>query len=82
MTIQLDDYEQEILDSVERGEWQKEDDALYLRLDDSEIVESEEIKDGIILDYNAAGQVIGVEILYLSKKTANPLQQILLETSA
>ncbi|MFN8932021.1 MAG: DUF2283 domain-containing protein [Pseudanabaena sp.] len=60
----------------------KEDDALYLRLDDSEIVESEEIKDGIILDYNAAGQVIGVEILYLSKKTANPLQQILLETSA
>ncbi|MCA6572693.1 MAG: hypothetical protein ACK5EU_08870 [Pseudanabaena sp.] len=22
MTIQLDDYEQEILDSVERGEWQ------------------------------------------------------------
>ncbi|MCE2887062.1 MAG: DUF2283 domain-containing protein [Pseudanabaena sp.] len=60
----------------------KEDDALYLRLDDSEIVESEEIKDGIILDYNAAGQVIGVEILYLSKKTTNPLQQILLETSA
>ena len=60
----------------------KEDDALYLRLDDSEIVESEEIKDGIILDYNAAGQVIGVEILYLSKKTTNPLQQIILETSA
>jgi len=22
MTIQLDDYEQDILDSVERGEWQ------------------------------------------------------------
>jgi uncharacterized protein YuzE len=59
----------------------KEDDALYLRLDDSEIVESEEVKDGIILDYNAAGQVVGVEILYLSQKTSNPLQQILLETS-
>lgn len=59
----------------------KEDDALYLRLDDSEIVESEEVKDGIILDYNAAGQVVGVEILYLSQKTANPWQQILLETS-
>lgn len=42
----------------------KEDDALYLRLDDSEIVESEEVKDGIILDYNSAGQVVGVEILY------------------
>ncbi|MEI6429907.1 MAG: DUF2283 domain-containing protein [Pseudanabaena sp. ELA607] len=60
----------------------KEDDALYLRLDDSEIVESEEVKDGIILDYNAAGQVVGVEILYLSQKSPNPLQQILLETSA
>lgn len=59
----------------------KEDDALYLKLDDSDIVESEEVKDGIILDYNAAGQVVGVEILYLSQKTANPWQQILLETS-
>ena len=60
----------------------KEDDALYLRLDDSEIVESEEVKDGIILDYNAVGQVVGVEILYLSQKSSSPLQQILLETSA
>jgi uncharacterized protein YuzE len=59
----------------------KEDDALYLRLDDSEIIESEEVKDGIILDYNAAGQIVGVEILYLSQKTTNPWQQILLETS-
>ncbi|MBE9242374.1 DUF2283 domain-containing protein [Synechocystis salina] len=58
----------------------KDDDALYLRLDDSKIVESEEIKDGIILDYNEAGQVVGIEILYLSQKTSNPLQQILLET--
>lgn len=60
----------------------KEDDALYLRLDDSEIVESEEIKDGIIFDYNESGQIVGIEVLYLSQKTANPLDQILLETSA
>ncbi|MFN9174291.1 MAG: DUF2283 domain-containing protein [Synechocystis sp.] len=60
----------------------KEDDALYLRLDDSEIVESEEIKDGIIFDYNETGQIVGIEVLYLSQKTANPLDQILLETSA
>ena len=46
----------------------KEDDALYLRLDDSDIVESEEIKDGIIFDYNKAGQVVGIEVFYLSKK--------------
>jgi uncharacterized protein YuzE len=47
----------------------KENDALYLRLDDSDIVESEEIKDGIIFDYNKAGQVVGIEVLYLSKKS-------------
>lgn len=43
----------------------KEDDALYLRLDDSVIVESEEIQDGIILDYDEAGKVVGIEVLLL-----------------
>jgi len=28
-------------------------DALYFRLDDSKIVESEEVKPGVILDFNA-----------------------------
>jgi uncharacterized protein YuzE len=30
----------------------KEGDALYLRLDDSKIIESEEVASGVILDYN------------------------------
>ena len=30
----------------------KEADALYLRLDDSPIVESEEVSPGVVLDYN------------------------------
>ncbi len=38
-------------------------DALYLRLDDSPIVESEEVQPGIILDFNEDNQVVGVEIL-------------------
>jgi uncharacterized protein YuzE len=38
-------------------------DALYLRLDDSPIVESEEVAPGIVLDYNDRDQVVGVEIL-------------------
>jgi uncharacterized protein YuzE len=46
----------------------KENDALYLRLDDSDIVESEEIKDGIIFDYSKTDQVVGIEVLYLSEK--------------
>ena len=38
-------------------------DAVYLRLDDSSIVESEEVHPGIVLDFNGANQVVGVEIL-------------------
>ena len=40
----------------------KEADALYLRLDDSPIVESEEVSPGVVLDYNASNEVVGVEI--------------------
>lgn len=48
----------------------KEADALYLRLDDSKIVESDEVSSGIILDYNEHNEVVGIEILHLSKRTA------------
>ena len=49
----------------------KEADALYLRLDDSPIVESEEVSPGIVLDYNESNEVVGVEILYLSNRSSN-----------
>ena len=44
-------------------------DALYLLLDDSRIIESEEVSPGVILDFNADNQVVGVEILNLSKRS-------------
>jgi uncharacterized protein YuzE len=44
-------------------------DALYLRLDDSDIVESEEVSPGVVLDFNAENQVVGVEILKLSQRS-------------
>ncbi|WP_394754199.1 DUF2283 domain-containing protein [Crenothrix sp.] len=43
-------------------------DALHLQLVEAEVVESEEIAAGIILDYDAAGEVVGLEVLYLSKR--------------
>lgn len=49
----------------------KEADALYLRLDDSTIVESEEVSPGVVLNYNASNEVVGVELLYLSKCSSN-----------
>lgn len=48
----------------------READALYLRLDDSVIVESEEVSPGVVLDYNESNEVVGVEMLYLSKRTS------------
>jgi len=44
-------------------------DALYLRLDDSRILESEEVAPGIVLDFNRKNQVVGIEVLNLSKRT-------------
>ena len=59
----------------------KESDALYLRLDETAVVESEEVQPGIVLDYDAAGNVIGVEILNLSKRVAPERLRVLqLET--
>jgi uncharacterized protein YuzE len=46
----------------------QEADALYLRLDESKIVESEEVSPGVVLDFNADNQVVGVEILQLSRR--------------
>ena len=43
-------------------------DALYFRLNESVIVESEEIRPGVILDYDANDNVVGIEILGLSKR--------------
>ncbi|MDP2208560.1 MAG: DUF2283 domain-containing protein [Bacteroidota bacterium] len=51
----------------------KENDALYFRLDESSIVDSEEVQPGVILDFNAEGKVVGVEMLNLSVRV-NPDQ--------
>lgn len=59
----------------------KQADALYLRLDDSRIVESEEITPGIVLDYNTDNQVVGIEVLKLSLRSPIlNLQQLEFET--
>ena len=49
----------------------KKADTLYLRLDDSKIIESEEVASGVILDYDEKDEVVGVEMLYLSRRTPN-----------
>ena len=43
-------------------------DALYISLDRSRIVDSDELKPGIVLDYNARNQVVGIEVLNLKRR--------------
>jgi uncharacterized protein YuzE len=44
-------------------------DALYFRLIETEIFESEEVRPGVILDFDEKGNVVGVEMLALSTRT-------------
>jgi uncharacterized protein YuzE len=46
----------------------EEADALHLELVDVPVVESEEVAPGVIVDYDDANQVVGIEVLHLSKR--------------
>ena len=45
-----------------------ESDALYFRLDENRIVESEEVQPGVILDFDENEKVVGVEFLSISTR--------------
>ena len=47
-------------------------DAIYLNLTDRPIKESEEVADGIVVDYDDNGRIVGIEILDASKRTDDP----------
>ena len=52
--------------------YDKEVDILYIRLSDGLVIESDEDKPGIILDYAADGSIVAIEILDASKKFPEP----------
>ena len=41
----------------------KQNDALYFRLNENSVVESEEVRPGVVLDFDEDGSVVGVEFL-------------------
>ena len=49
-------------------------DAVYFKLDDSKIIESEEVQPGVVIDFNEKNQVIGIEILKVKDRV--PLAQL------
>nr|VFK06696.1 MAG: Uncharacterized protein YuzE [Candidatus Kentron sp. LPFa]VFK23375.1 MAG: Uncharacterized protein YuzE [Candidatus Kentron sp. LPFa]VFK66116.1 MAG: Uncharacterized protein YuzE [Candidatus Kentron sp. UNK]VFK71746.1 MAG: Uncharacterized protein YuzE [Candidatus Kentron sp. UNK]VFK78177.1 MAG: Uncharacterized protein YuzE [Candidatus Kentron sp. SD] len=46
----------------------KNSDTLYFRLDESRIVESEEVRPGVILDFDEDDRVVGIEFLGISAR--------------
>lgn len=57
-------------------EFDPQADAVYLELTDAEIKESKEIQPGIIMDYDAEGRIVGIEVLYVSKRAELPLKKV------
>jgi uncharacterized protein YuzE len=53
-----------------RMHFDQDSNAVYLRLDDSRIVESEEVWPRVVLDLNEHNQVVGVEILDAGKRAS------------
>ncbi len=50
----------------------KDADALYLRLDDAKIIESERVAPGVIVDFDSKNRVVGLEVLNVSQRVPKP----------
>ncbi len=55
-----------------RVRYDREVDILYIRLTETKIEESDEERPGTIIDYDADGMIVGIEIMNASKRMAKP----------
>jgi uncharacterized protein YuzE len=49
--------------------YDKEVDVMYIRFTDKDIDHSEETSSGIVVDYDENGNMVGIELLQISKRT-------------
>ena len=49
-------------------EYDAKSDAMYLRLSDAKIADTDETEPGCMVDYDEAGRVVGIEILDFSER--------------
>ncbi|HVO92022.1 MAG TPA: DUF2283 domain-containing protein [Terriglobales bacterium] len=49
-------------------EYDKKVDALYIRIQEKEVARTQEVSDGVNLDFDGEGRLIGPEVLSASKR--------------
>ena len=52
-------------------EYDRRADAMYIRLRAGTVVESDEVRPGVVFDFDADGKVLGIEMLDVSERTDN-----------
>lgn len=53
-------------------EFDQQADAMYIRLRAGTVAESDEVRPGVVFDFDAEGRVLGIEMLDVSQRTDNP----------
>jgi uncharacterized protein YuzE len=53
-------------------EYDQQADAMYIRLRTGTVAQSDEVRPGMVLDFDAQGRVLGIEMLDVSQQTDNP----------
>ncbi len=60
-----------------RIRYSQEADALYIRLKETKIEDTEEVSEDLIIDYDTDGSVVGIEVLAASEKV--DMEQLIIQ---
>lgn len=52
--------------------YDKSADAMYIRLSDSDVITSTQNSPGVVIDFDSDGNIVGIEIIEISKRTDSP----------
>src|SRR5580700_7799887 len=68
-----DQQDRQVLEHQMKVVYDPEVDVLSVLLSDAPVAESDQDKPGVILDYDAGGNMVGFEILDASRRMSNPM---------